>query len=446
MSKKIHQFPGGRVIHQGEELSNQFPVRTPPLLERYTPQISQHIGAPAQLCVAKGDNVLKGQLIAKAGAFVSANLHAPTSGTIGNVIDIPSLTGTMVPAIEIIADGEDKWSEELAPIENWLETDPKNLLQRVAEAGLVGMGGAAFPTQVKLSPPSEKPIDTLIINGAECEPYLTADDRTMIEHPDDVAKGIAMFARILGVRNVIVGVEDDKEQAILMLQKDAAMYGIKVVSLPVRYPQGAEKQLIYALTGRKVPTGGLPMDVGVVVQNIGTARAMANAVLKGHALVERAVTITGEPVVNPGNWRLRLGTTIAEALTFAGGVKYPPAKLILGGPMMGFAQRSLGVTVCKNTSGILLLGEQQVDQYLSQPCIRCGRCVEGCPMRLLCCTISSAVDCGQFDLAEQHHAMDCMECGCCAYMCPSYRPLVQHVRRAKAEILAKRRKAAEKKA
>lgn len=439
--KKLHKFPGGRTLHQGEELSNSFPIQTPPLLERYFVVIQQNIGQAPTVSVEKGTKVCKGSLIARASGFVSANLHAPTSGTIQGIVEIPGVTGSRVPAIEIVADGEDTW-ETLPVLENWLTVDPKQLLARVSEAGLVGMGGASFPTHVKLSPPPEIKIDTLVINGAECEPYLTADDRLMIEAAEKVAKGIAMFARILGVRKVIVGVEDNKEDAILALRMQSAMYGFEVVSLPVRYPQGAEKQLIYALTGRKVPAGGLPMHIGTAVQNIGTAYAMAEAVLEGKPLIERTVTVTGEPVVHPGNWRIRIGTPIFKAIEWAGGVSYPPSKLILGGPMMGFAQRSLEVTVCKNTSGILMIGEEQVEQYHSYPCIRCGRCVDGCPMNLLCCTISSAVENNQFEMAEKLHVMDCMECGCCSYMCPSLRPLVQHVRRAKSEILTKRRKAA----
>lgn len=244
--EKYFPFPGGRSIHKGESLSNQFPVRSAPLLERYTPVLGQNIGQPPVPCVAKGDTVKKGQLIAKAPGFVSANLHAPTSGTVQGLTEVPGVMGTALQAIEIISDGEDLWSDELAPIDHWLDVDPKLLMERVIAAGLVGMGGASFPTHVKLSPPPEKKIDTLIINGAECEPYLTADERVMIEHPDIVAKGIAIFSRILGVRNVLVGVEDNKEDAITALREKSAMYGIKVMSLPVRYPQGAEKQLIYA--------------------------------------------------------------------------------------------------------------------------------------------------------------------------------------------------------
>ncbi len=441
----IGKFPGGRSIHQGEELSNQFPVRTPPLYDKYIVAVPQNIGKPPQMIIAKGDKVLRGQLIAKADGFVSANLHAPTSGTIEDIIEIPSATGPQVPAMVIVADGEDTPAQLLEPIENWLECDPKVILTRVQEAGLVGMGGASFPTHVKLSPPPEKPIDILIINAAECEPYLTADERVMLENAEMVAKGIAMFARILGVRNVLVGVEDNKMSAILKLKESCAMYGTTVVELPVRYPQGSEKQLIYALTHRKVPAGGLPMDVGVVVQNVGTAFALAEAVILGKPLYERIVTVTGEQVVNPGNWKHRIGTPISEVLKLARGVKNPVCKVILGGPMMGFAQRSLDATICKNTSGVLVLDETIAKQYTSEPCIRCGRCVDGCVMNLLCCTISAAVDSNDFEMAEQLHVMDCVECGCCAYMCPSFRPLVQHMRRAKGEILAQRRKAAENK-
>lgn len=435
------RFPGGRPIHQGESLSNQFPVRTPPLLERYTIPVQQNIGKPPQVVVTPGTKVAKGQLIAKADGFVSANLHAPTSGTIEGIIEIPGATGPQIPALVLVPDGEDKMDSGLAPIENWLDVDPKMLLQRVADAGLVGMGGASFPTHVKLSPPPDKKIDTLIINAAECEPYLTADERLMLEESPSIAKGIAMFARILGVRNVVVGVEDNKMEALSKLKGECALYGTCVESLPVRYPQGSEKQLIYALTHRKVPAGGLPMEAGVVVQNVGTAFAFAEAVLLGKPLIERVVTVTGEPLVDPGNWRHRIGTPISQALMLARGIKEPVAKVIMGGPMMGFAQRSLDTAICKNSSGVLLLNHYIAEQYLSNPCIRCGRCVDGCVMNLLCSTISSAVECGDFEMAEKLHVMDCLECGCCAYMCPAHRPLVQHMRRGKSEIIAKRRKA-----
>jgi electron transport complex protein RnfC len=349
--------------------------------------------------------------------------------------------GMASKAVIIKADGKDEADYPFEPIKDWRGTSGSELKERVGAAGIVGAGGAAFPAYVKLSPPPEKKIDTLILNGAECEPFLTADHRLMLEHAEGILEGAAILAHILGVKSVFIGIENNKPDAISKMAELAGNYdGIEVVGLRVRYPQGAEKQLIYALTGRKVPTGGLPMDVNCVVQNVGTAFAVKEAVVDGKPLFERITTVTGTPVVNPGNWRLRIGTPVSKVLELAGGVKMQPGKVILGGPMMGFAQKSLDVPIMKNASGILLLAPDEVSLYTSDPCIRCGRCVDACPMNLLPSTISSAAENEAFELAEDYNVMDCIECGCCAYVCPAHRPLVQHFKRCKAEIIAKRRK------
>ena len=443
---KTWRFHGGVHPADGKALSNSVPEQRAPLLERYTVAIQQNIGAPPKPVVAKGDTVKKGQLIAEPGGFVSAPVHAPTSGTVGDIVEVPGANGGAIPAIEIISDGKDEWGSGLDPIPNWKNTDREILKKRIADAGIVGMGGAAFPTHVKLSPPPEKVIDTLILNGAECEPYLTADHRLMLERTEAVLEGAAIAAKILRVDRVFLGIEENKPDAIAALNEKAKDYGVTVVPLHVRYPQGGEKQLIYALTGRSVATGGLPMDVGCVVQNVGSCAAIRDAVVEGHPLIERYTTVTGTPVANPGTWILRLGTTVEQALTFAGGVKARTAKVIMGGPMMGFAQASLGVTVTKNSSGILLLQWQETAEYTSNPCIRCGRCVRACPMKLLPGPVSVMVESENYDEAEKNYVMDCMECGVCTFVCPAKRPLVQHFRRAKAEINAKRRAAKAKQA
>jgi len=417
------------------------PIAEPPLLEKYQVILRQHIGAPPNPVVEKGDKVGKGQLLAESGGFVSAPVHSPTSGTVTGVVEVSGPMGPKAKAIEIEADGEDKPAYPFEPIENWRDADPGDLKKRVGEAGIVGMGGAAFPTMVKLSPPAEKKIDLLVINAAECEPYLTADHTIMLERAKEILEGVAVLAKILGVEKTIVGIENNKPDAISLLKDAAAGTGISVQGLRVRYPQGAEKQLIYAVSGRAVPAGGLPMDVGCVVQNVGTAFAVKEAVVDGKPLFERVTTITGTPVVNPGNWLLRVGTPLSKALEFAGGVKGEVAKVICGGPMMGMAQKSLDVPVMKNTSGILLMAPDEISQFASDPCIRCGNCVEACPMNLLPGTLSAAIENEKFDIAEDYFVMDCMECGSCAYVCPSRRPLVQHFKRAKAEITAKRRAA-----
>lgn len=438
MSDKPRKFKGGVHPNDSKALSASKAVVTAPLLDKYTVIINQHIGAPLEVVVKKGDVVKKGQLLAKATGFVSVPLHAPTSGTITALEKCPGPACVSVPSIEITADGNDEWGSPFEPIADWQNAEPADLKQRVADAGIVGMGGAGFPSHVKLSP--TKPIDTLILNGAECEPYLTADHRLMLEQAEDVVLGAAILARILGLKGAIIGVENNKPDAIAELNKVAAKYNVKIQGLSVNYPQGAEKQLIYALTGREVPIGGLPMDVGCVVQNVASAVAVYEAVVKGHPSIERITTVTGEPLVNPGNWRFRIGTPISKAIELAGGVKVQPAKLLLGGPMMGMAQNSLDVTVMKNTSGILLIPVETVSQYTSEPCIRCGRCVEACPMDILPATISQAVENGRFDWAEQLNVLACIECGSCSYLCPSRRPLNQHFKRAKAEIMAARRK------
>ena len=438
-SDNPRKFIGGVHPDDGKALSCEKPIRIAPLLEKYIVPIPQNIGKPPKVIVNKGDLVKKGQLIAEADGFVSVPLHAPTSGTVGETVLIPGAVGTMIPAVEIISDGQDEWGSALEPIPDWKNTDREILKKRIFDAGIIGMGGAAFPSHVKLSPPPEKVIDTLILNGAECEPYLTADHRLMLEHPNDVLEGAAIAAKILKVNRVFVGIEENKQNAIDAMKEIAGKYGIKIVPLRVRYPQGAEKQLIMAITGRHVVAGGLPMDVGCVVQNVGTCAAIRAAVVEGHPLIERMTTITGSPVKDPCTWQLRIGTPVAEALKLAGGVIAPAAKLILGGPMMGFAQATLDGAVAKNSSGILLLQAEETGQYTSNPCIRCGRCVDACPMRLLPGPISVLVESEKYDQAEQAFVMDCVECGACSYVCPANRPLIQHFRRAKAEINTLRR-------
>jgi electron transport complex protein RnfC len=434
MSEKPRRFKGGVHPNDSKALSAHKAIQDAPLLDKYKVIMHQNIGAPPELLVKKGDEVKKGQLLAKSGGFVSVPLHAPTSGTVSAVDKCPGPTGIAVPAIEITSDGEDEWGSPFEPIADWQQAAPEELRQRVCDAGIVGMGGAGFPSHVKLSPPEDKKIDTLLLNGAECEPYLTADHRLMLEQAEAVAEGAAIIARILGLSTAIIGVEENKPDAIAKLEQVAGKYNVTVQPLPVNYPQGAEKQLIYAITGREVPVGKLPMDVGCVVQNVASAVAVAEAVVKGLPSIERVTTVTGKPVVNPGNWRFRIGTPVSKALELAGGISEQPAKLLLGGPMMGIAQSSLGVTVMKNTSGVLLIASDEVSLFTSEPCIRCGKCVEVCPMSILPATISQAVENRRFDWAEQLNVTACIECGSCSYVCPSHRPLNQHFKWAKVEI------------
>jgi electron transport complex protein RnfC len=396
------------------------------------------------LLVKKKDTVLKGQCIADAGGYVSARIHAPTSGTISDVSEALSPLGHKVPAVEITADGDDKAAERMNPITDWQNTPAETLRNRINDAGLVGMGGASFPTHVKLSPPHDKPIDTLIINGAECEPFLTCDHRLMLEETKRILTGTRIIAQILGVKQVFIALENNKPDAIKTLQASSDLGEIEVVALEVHYPQGAEKQLIYTLTGRQVPSGKLPMDVACVVQNVGTAAAVADAVVDGKPLYERVTTLSGHPVHSPGNWRIRIGTPLRDFLKMGAGVKEDPVKIIFGGPMTGFSVYSLDIPLLKNTSGIVLLRNQDIRQFSSDPCISCGACIDNCPMRLRPGKLSTAIERERLDIAEAENIMECIECGCCAYACPAHRPLVQHFKRAKQAVTAKRRAESQK--
>lgn len=436
MTKQL-RFYGG--IHPMEgKVAQSVAIAEPPLLETYLVPLQQHIGAPAKAVVAKGDQVKRGQVLGEAQGFVSAPVHAPTSGVIRDLTTCLGPSGAQIPALILASDGEDAAAEPM-PAMDWRQATPADLKLRVAAAGIVGKGGAAFPTVVKLSPPLNKKIDVLILNGVECEPCLTADHRLMLERAADIVTGAQITARILGLSTIILGIENNKPDAIAVMRQAAAGSGVEVCCLKVRYPQGAEKQLIYAVTGRKVPSGGLPMDVGCLVQNVGTAAAIADAVCLGKPLYERVTTVTGTPLVSPGNWRFRVGTTFADAIKLAGGVKEDPAKIISGGPMMGMAVYSLDIPIMKNTSGILLLAKDELTQFEVRPCIRCGRCNDSCPMGMMPGILSVQIENQRYELAEKWHVMDCIECGCCAYACPASRPLVQHMRRAKAEVQAARR-------
>ncbi|NMA46173.1 MAG: electron transport complex subunit RsxC [Lentisphaerae bacterium] len=444
MTKKHLRFYGG-VQPQESKIASGVAIVSAPLLATYVVPLQQHIGVPAKPVVAKGDKVLRGQLIGEAGGFISAAVHAPTSGIVKEIGSCLGPVGNQLPALILESDGEDQAAEPMSALD-WPNASPDELRKRVAEAGIVGMGGAAFPSAVKLSPPQNKTIDTLILNGVECEPCLTADHRLMLERPEQVIIGARITARILGAKQVIIAIEANKPDAVALLQEKAAGTGVEVRSLQVRYPQGAEKQLIYSLTGRKVPSGGLPMDVGCVVQNVGTGAAICEAVCDGKPLYERVTTVTGTPLVAPGNWRFRVGTPYLEAIKLAGGVKTDPVKIISGGPMMGMAVYSLDIPILKNCSGILLLAADELRQYESTPCIRCGRCNDTCPMAMMPGILSVQIEKERFELAEQWHVLDCIECGCCAYGCPAGRPLVQLMGRAKAAVQAARKSRTAKKA
>ena len=410
-------------------------TETMPLVERYVVPLSQHLGAPGEAIVEKGQKVARGEPLSKPGGFVSVPVHAPTSGKVKAIKELPHPFGRNLPAVEIVADGEDRPWDGIAPRGNWRELEPQQIKDALRDAGLVGMGGATFPTHVKLSPPAEKPIDTFILNGAECEPYLTSDHRVMLEQPREVMEGVGLMMRTLGVTRAHVGIEANKADSLAALEAACPpSLDVDFALLEVKYPQGSEKHLIYALTGRAVPAGGLPMDVGCLVQNVGTAVAACEAIERGQPLIERVTTVTGDGISTAKNLRLRVGTPLEDILGFCGGLDAQIAKVIFGGPMMGMGQFNLAVPAIKGTSGILCLREERVTQFLADPCIRCGACVDACPMGLVPSALGVISERGRFaDLAD-YSILDCIECGSCAYVCPSYRPLVQLLRRGKAEL------------
>ncbi len=433
-------FKGG--VHPGHFKSATAgkPIKPAQLPARVAILMQQHIGAPCEPLVDVGDFVKVGQKVGDSKGFVSAPVHASVSGKVVEIKNYLHPIGRIASAVVIESDGEYTPADSIAANPSLEDLSADELKKIIREAGIVGMGGATFPTHVKLSPPPDKTIDTVIINGAECEPFLTADHRLMVERPEDVVFGLKVIMKVLGLDKGYIGVEDNKPDCVAALKKAAAAEPIEVRALHTKYPQGAEKQLIYAFTGREVPSGGLPMDVGSVVQNAGTAAAIADAVQRGMPTVERIVTVTGPGVAEPANLLVKVGTMVSEVISQCGGLKENARKVILGGPMMGLAQTTMEMPVIKGTSGILVLTDEEVKIQEIKPCIRCGRCVEVCPVNIVPLTIGSATEKGLLDKAEAYYAVDCIECGCCSYICPAKRPLTQWIRMSKGEILAKRKK------
>lgn len=416
------------------------PMKAPPTV---VIPLQQHIGAPCEPLegIEVGAQVRMGQKIADSSGFVSAPIHASVSGTIKEIGPYNHPLGRPVQAITIESDGEEKWDEQIKPAGNLDELSAEDIRKLVREAGIVGLGGATFPAHVKLSPPPEKAIDIVLINGAECEPYLTADHRLMLEKPEEIVFGLKAMIKALNAEKGIIGIEDNKSDAIRVLEQATAEDDqISVAKLHTKYPQGAEKMLIQVTTGRKVPSGGLPLDVGIVNHNVGTAVAVSQAIKEGKPLIERIVTVTGSGINRPANLLVRVGTLVSEVIDHCGGLKDNTLKLIIGGPMMGLAQPHANLPVIKGTSGILALTDEDV--YLAEraPCVRCAKCVEACPVLLMPTMIAQAAEHELYSKAEKLHALDCFECGCCSYVCPSKIPLVQLIRIAKAEIIKAKKK------
>jgi electron transport complex protein RnfC len=414
-------------------------VEVLPLPARVFIPLSQHTGAPSKAVVVKGSPVKTGTLIGEPGGRISAATHASVSGTVADVADLPHpLTGRRGPTVIIDSDGNDTPDDAIKE-RDYSGFTTEQIVETLRLSGVVGLGGAAFPTYFKLTPPKEKPIDTLLINGCECEPFLTADHRLMLEQPVDIVEGVAIMARVLNVKNVIVVIEDNKPDAVKTMAAATASSGFTVRKLKTKYPQGAEKQLIKACLRREVPSGGLPMDVGCVVQNVGTALAVRDALRLNRPLYERVTTVTGPGIREPKNLRVRVGTPVKNLIEFCGGYATEVGKFIMGGPMMGVAVSTDEVPVVKGTSGVLVL-DRAATVFEEHDCIRCGRCIEVCPMGLAPLRLNNLIRRGELEAAKAEHVKDCIECGCCAYACPAKIRLVHQFKYAKSEIAAMERK------
>lgn len=433
-------FKQGIHPEYNKELSKDQPLRKAKRPEVVTIPLQQHIGAPCKSLVKRGDHVDLGQKIAEADSFVSAPIHASVSGTVKEIKDVLTPTGKQSEAIVIKADEQDKLAEGIKSHGSFEDLSPEEIKTIVREAGIVGMGGAMFPTHVKLSVPEEKNIDYFVLNGAECEPYLTIDHRMMVERSEDIVFGMRSLMKAIGVDKGLIGIEENKPDAIASMEKVLTDEdGIEVKVLATKYPQGGEKMLIKSMLDRTVPAGGLPLDVGVVVNNITTAVATADAIKKGMPLVESGMTVTGHGVRNPANLIYRIGTSVGELIEEAGGFVGEPGKIILGGPMTGFAQPGTDIPTIKGTSGIVVMNKDEVDSFEPLPCIKCARCVDACPQFLMPVNLSQYAAHEMYEELEKFQVLNCIECGSCSYVCPANRPIMQYIKIGKAEITAKKR-------
>ncbi|MBN3034571.1 MAG: electron transport complex subunit RsxC [Bacteroidales bacterium] len=433
----LKTFKTGGVHPEEYKLSGSSPISVLPLPEKVFIPVSQHLGAPAKVLVKKGDPVKAGQMIARGEAFISAHIHSSVSGKVSRIDEVTDPSGYRRMAVIIDVEG-DEWEEHIdrsQEIVREITLDQKGIIQKINEMGIVGMGGATFPSHVKLMVPEGKKAEILIINGVECEPYLTSDHRLMLERGEEIMVGIRILMKGLGVTRAIIGIENNKPDAVNYMKSLAAGEdGIDVVPLKVKYPQGAEKQLIKALINREVPSGRLPIEVGAIVHNVGTAFAVYEAVQKNKPLFERVVTVTGKTVKNPSNFMVRIGTPVSHLISSAGGVLEETGKIIAGGPMMGKALTSLDVPVIKGTSGILLIRSDESRRVEQNTCIRCGRCISACPMGLEPWLLGKLISHQEYERAEKERIMDCMECGSCHFICPAGIPLLDWIRVGKSRV------------
>ena len=428
---------GGVHPHDNKEFSAHKAITAVPLPAKAIIPLVQHIGAPAKPVVQKGDAVKVGQLLAEAGGFVSAPIHSPVSGKVTKIDTAIDAWGMKMQAIYIDVEG-DEWLPEIDRtdiIVPYSNLEPKDIIEKIKNAGIVGLGGACFPTHVKLMPPPGKKAEVLIVNGVECEPYLTCDHQLMMERGEQILVGIELVMKALGINKAIIGIENNKPDAIAHMQQlTADVPGVTVQPLKLRYPQGGEKQLIDACIGRQVPSGALPIEVGAVVDNVATLFAVYEAVMKNKPLISRVMTVTGKDVKNPGNYEVRFGTPLADVLELAGGVPDSTGKVIGGGPMMGRAMQNLDMPCNKRMSGALLMTKEESVRVEPSPCIRCGKCVSACPMGLEPYLLAKLSAAQNWEKMEELSIMDCIDCGCCLFTCPSHRPLLDYIRLGKGKV------------
>ena len=433
-------FKGGIHPYEGKELSKDQPIET------YTPKgemvfpLSQHIGAPAKPLVKKGDRVLKGQVIAEAGGFVSAPIHSSVSGTVKGIESRLTATGTMANAI--IVENDQQYEEvEYHPASSLGELSKEEILKRIQDGGVVGMGGAGFPTHVKLSPKNPESIEYILVNGAECEPYLTSDYRRLLEYGEQVVEGLKVMLALFDKAKGYICIEDNKPDCIKKMEdlvRDIPR--IEVKTLMTKYPQGGERTLIYATTGREINSSMLPADVGCIVDNVETVTSIYRAVMLGKPVMERTVTVTGDADSHPKNYMASIGTNMRELVDAAGGFKSTPDKIICGGPMMGFSMYQLDVPCTKTTSAILSFLKDEVSNAHETACINCGRCVTVCPGHVVPARLATFAQHGDMEKFQQYDGMECCECGCCSYICPAKRPLTQSIKSMRKMVLASRKR------
>ena len=440
-SGNILSFKHGVHPEEYKSLTQHKAIEQIPFATEYVLPLSQHIGAPAIPLVSPGQKVFRGQMIAKAGGFVSVALHAPVDAVVSSIGLAETLTGKMVQSIHLKTDPYSSQLIKYHKVKDHRKMDLDEFIASVQNSGLVGLGGAAFPAHVKFKIPDNKTCKFLILNGCECEPFLTSDHMMMVEYPDDLIEGAMILNHFIKAERIYIGIEANKPDAIAVLSQKAASYSnVEVIPLKVKYPQGAEKMLVTAILDQEVPSGKLPLDVEVLVSNVSSIAALNQWFTQGKPLVERVVTVTGDAIVRPSNLMIPLGTSMREVLDFCGGVNAKDFRMLLGGPMMGMVQRSLEIPVVKGTSGMLFMNNEQLNGLDTYDCIRCGRCVEACPMFLNPSTLGLLAKKGLWEDMAENYVMDCFECGSCSFVCPSNIPLVQSFRVAKGILREQRAK------